>query len=921
MAYHTAMDYLHRPLKMEHMPMYQYYREMEFTSLRKAQASEEVHFEYTDEHPCCSTDAVIYRKRHCVPVLGWTWIGCTKDFETSMLTHSKKTDRDYTKKEEYAKRFMTVFLPCRKLADLKKEGSYQVAFQAAHANGLFSDEMLEVADNYQSIQCSIDAGMPENPLTADTELVEADDFQAEDENSDQSDLLASIAELFASDLGETSLEQEAASFNPSFSGSELQEQRFIPDVEPELDPTPLLSVLENPHQAQEEMQTEPEMLRTTRFQTKTSELNALYMQQLLVTREEDGDTESGAGTNTVKAIGTWQSVVAWGINSGLDKEQQIAFQILVATYVLTFYEEAERDEEKESEADYLARMEPLKKLARRDKTKNNPLRLFVTGPAGAGKCKFEKKIEGGAKMNFHVLTFCSMMLFLSAKMLDEVTAYAKVFSQNIRHVFTSETIKITAITGAAAMEIGGTTTASEFGYMNSKCHVSPDKIRSNVDTRLNIIDEISFAGYETVLVKVSDFLQKASECTDFAYGKTAMCFLGDFCQLEAMGKDQIYNRSEDVFWEQSLNCVVELKGTHRYRDCELYGRIMTEIRNKGLSDENRKILNARVINGNTVKMPTSKSTQYATFHNKNRCAINMDIFRAYLKEHHSESQGDNIPDTAVVIKCNSNWGKSKAKLSYGQRKVLFEQCSEADCSNSRSKHIDPLLCLFSGSNQMINENEDVKRGIANGTTAEFKKAILKENANLIPIRMFGYWVYSVGVDDVKQLELEWKGSDRFRGRFRVSPIKGTYRVQFPISEFGREMKVKAGIQITQFPVVGNSATTGHKLQGKSVNEIVVAEWSKLKNWAYVILSRVRTLKGLFLAERIPVGITFAPLQAVTDMMKRLRKKLAQSINTEVEGWVTLIEDEIEEEIEGETEGEFEDEIEDEIEEEIDEEIP
>ena len=468
-------------------------------------------------------------------------------------------------------------------------------------------------------------------------------------------------------------------------------------------------------------------------------------------------------------------------------------------------------------------------------------------------------------------------------MLDEVTAYAKVFSQNIGHPFTDKTIIVTALTGAAAMEIGGTTAASEFGYMSDKCHATFEQIRSHADTRLYIIDEISFAGYDKVLVNVSLFLENVSESPhDIKYGKKAICFLGDFCQLEAIGQDLIYNRPGGMYWEQALNCVVELKGTHRYQDCALYGRIMTEIRNKGLSDENRDILNARVIDGDRVKMPPLRSTQFATFHNTNRCGINMDIFRAYLKEHHADCSKDDIPKTAVVIKCNASWGKSRVNLSYEQRKVLFEQCSEADCTNSRGKHIDPFLCLFAGSNQMVNENEDVRRGIANGTTAAFKRAILKKKANLIPIQMFGHWVYSVGVDDVKQLELEWKNSDRFHGRFRVSAIKGIYQVKFPITDFGREMRVKAGVHIRQFPIVGNFATTGHKLQGKSVHEIVVAEWSKAKNWAYVILSRVRTLKGLFLAEPIPDDIDFAPVKANLDMMTKLRLKLASPINTE--GW-------------------------------------
>lgn len=74
--------------------------------------------------------------------------------------------------------------------------------------------------------------------------------------------------------------------------------------------------------------------------------------------------------------------------------------------MLTFYEEAERGEN-ENEASYLERMQPLRKLARRDMTKENPLRMFVTGPAGAGKCKFEKRPDGGANLKFP----CSNILF------------------------------------------------------------------------------------------------------------------------------------------------------------------------------------------------------------------------------------------------------------------------------------------------------------------------------------------------------------------------------------------------------------------------------------------------------------------------------------------------------------------------------
>jgi hypothetical protein len=48
----------------------------------------------------------------------------------------------------------------------------------------------------------------------------------------------------------------------------------------------------------------------------------------------------------------------------------------------------------------------------------------------------------------------------------------------------------------------------------------------------------------------------------------------------------------------------------------------------------------------------------------------------------------------------------------------------------------------------------------------------------------------------------------------------------------------------QLPVVSN-ATTGHKLQGSSVDSIFVHAWI-YENWTYVVLSRVRTHKGLYL---------------------------------------------------------------------------
>ena len=56
--------------------------------------------------------------------------------------------------------------------------------------------------------------------------------------------------------------------------------------------------------------------------------------------------------------------------------------------------------------------------------------------------------------------------------------------------------------------------------------------------------------------------------------------------------------------------------------------------------------------------------------------------------------------------------------------------------------------------------------------------------------------------------------------------------------------MKVGLE--QFSVNLNDATTAHKLQGCSKNNLIVKDWFYSHGWVYTVLSRVRTLSGLFL---------------------------------------------------------------------------
>ena len=451
-----------------------------------------------------------------------------------------------------------------------------------------------------------------------------------------------------------------------------------------------------------------------------------------------------------------------------------------------------------------------------------------------------------------------------------MVAYAKQFSQNIDHEFTDRTILLTALTGAAATEIGGRTTASVYGYMRKNDTARQKDINFFQDTQLNVIDEISFAAYYSTLGRISQNLKSYTQQPDYMFGSIDICFLGDFCQLEPIGKDPLYKHRNGVYWEQALNCMVELKGTHRFNNCEVMKRIMPNMRDGVLSAKDRKILNSRVINGSNVKKPNPLKTKYATFFNVKKAGLNASVFRNYLMTFHKGKSESEIPLTAITIKACASWNKSKIPLTFDQRKILFEQCSEADCRQDK-KMASPLLCLFSGCNLMVTINEDVVHGIANGTTCLFRKVVLKPGTELEKIKMYDVWVHTISIEFVEYIEVEWQDCDTFIGRFCLTPEVGVFRVNFPISQFGLNTRIQASVQLLYFSVVVNHATTGHKLQGKTVESLVIAEWSRVKNWAYVVISRVKTLNGLFLLKPIPDNIDFSPANDYLEMMKYLRK--------------------------------------------------
>jgi hypothetical protein len=137
--------------------------------------------------------------------------------------------------------------------------------------------------------------------------------------------------------------------------------------------------------------------------------------------------------------------------------------------------------------------------------------------------------------------------------------------------------------------------------------------------------------------------------------------------------------------------------------------------------------------------------------------------------------------------------------------------------------------------------------------------------------MYDYWVHAVGMDAVEYIEVEWQDCDHFVGNFRMKPQVAAFKVNYPICEFGLNTRIQTSIELQFFPVIVNHATTGHKLQRKSVESLVIAEWLRVKNWNFVVFSRVKRLSSLFLMEPIPEDFDFLSASNYLEMMADLRK--------------------------------------------------
>jgi hypothetical protein len=203
-------------------------------------------------------------------------------------------------------------------------------------------------------------------------------------------------------------------------------------------------------------------------------------------------------------------------------------------------------------------------------------------------------------------------------------------------------------------------------------------------------------------------------------------------------------------------------------------------------------------------------------------------------------------------------------------------------------------------------DEAVPRG--NGTTCRLVSVKIKPNATTHRIKKYHEReVWTVNAKDVEYIECELndnrdnlnqlerdlellqnqQGSpdqinilkqqiqtERNKRTFQLEAKSGEVEIKCrPFRHTKVESEFKA--QVTQFPINLAKAVTGHKLQGRTMDTVVVTSWPKIatmKNWEYTVLSRVKTIKGLYLFEELDLEKSYAATEQLKSFLDRMREK-------------------------------------------------
>jgi ATP-dependent DNA helicase PIF1 len=366
---------------------------------------------------------------------------------------------------------------------------------------------------------------------------------------------------------------------------------------------------------------------------------------------------------------------------------------------------------------------------------------------------------------------------------------------------TMDNIGVTAMTGAAAVLIGGTTLHSYLGIGLGK--ESEDdlvkKINYNrkiknkwLSTTTLVIDEVSMLSSDLFdkLNKISKRVRNRSD----PFGGIHLVFCGDFLQLPCINGDFCF---ESNAWKECMFEIVNLTTIMRQSNKQ-FQACLNRARFGEMTDDDFEYVTQSIKNTHTRLMGI-KPTRIL--------CENVDV--------------DNINQTKLYKLPSEEIHKYKYKIIYSDiydsrsHKYIFKDVSKL-CNTQ------PVLYLSVGAQVMLLVNIDVKLGLVNGSRG-------------VVMRFTKYKIVNDGKESIKYIP--------------IVKFANAEATEMSIHRHNYEVKRDGQViaYISQFPLKLAYAITVHKSQGMTLDSAIINLRGVFEyGQAYVALSRVKDVNNLFL---------------------------------------------------------------------------
>jgi hypothetical protein len=647
-------NYQYRPSSLEDLCVYEFFQKYEMKRLTRKNPNI---LRFKPQHPGRNFDGIIKRPVDVIPIIGFSNFVNASNFNGFSIL-----DKDLLvagiapsvidTMTEYAKQVLIFFVPWREQRILDWSNNevllhFQNVCQTMKLKQVHQTMLQNVQDCYDSLTSDI----PPDPLEACTKNeMPNNESLMDQQREDMEQLLAEEMTEIASLLSDTlfpDLSNQTEEYCTCSVTLEILRGQGTNSCGYSLLHNPKLIVFQNdfilfneendvsPSVTAGSIQSCHPYLQDTLTHKRLFEI--VFRSSLRNVGVVEENLQDIDANGSIASITAWANCAFYNPEHGqIDKDQKRAFEVIISSFLLTYLEEADQNLEtfgptlhRSYRSQHLEWKQKLVML--RGIGNKSQLISFLSGPGGSGKS--------------HVVS--------------TVLKYAKAFTKLLQSPFTKRTIVVTAMTGVAATSIRGETIHSAASLFSEK-EVTVEQIKEWSDTRLLILDEISFAG-KAILIKLNERLCELKENPMARYGGINMVFAGDFSQLEPVSGEPLYVSTSFQQWHDWINCYIELRGNHRFAKDPEYGQIMARFREGKVTMSDIQKINTRVVAtplDGRADLPIDMS--YATYLNKDKEAINGGIFYHHLSETHSKDPKVVPPLHTLIIKAaDMKWRPSK----------------------------------------------------------------------------------------------------------------------------------------------------------------------------------------------------------------------------------------------------------------------